>query len=301
MICRAHAVSATAVASRRRTAGEDPAPARRVARSGRLERTADGHGLEARHAVGVHRVQRRQIRLQQRRRQRVRLLDEGHADGARAGLDRHPHLHPRFDDLDGVVGTHQRGLVVLGRPHRHQVHALAVHADLDLVRRGQPSDEADVRPPQLGLDHVLAVERKRVANQRAAARAERQSIDVPGLRQVEPDAMRLVGGRAGRIADGRGADLLGGGDVAFEQHRRDAQHVGHVVEAEARVVGRQQRRRVDVERQQIADRRSGTRRGSAGAAPDVPDSGLAAASRSKVVSRNATSAARAGPSGCGMP
>ena len=65
--------------------------------------------------------------------------------------------------------------------------------------------------------------------------------------------MGLVGRGAGRIADGHGADLLRGGDVALEQHRRHAQHVGHVVEAEAGVVGRQQRRGVDVERQQIAD------------------------------------------------
>ena len=79
-------------------------------------------------------------------------------------------------------------------------------------------------------------------------------VDVPGLREIEPDAMRLVGRRAGRIADRHGADRLGGGDVAFEQHRGYAEHVGHVVEAEARVVRRQQRRGVNVERQQVANR-----------------------------------------------
>ena len=174
-------------------ARENPAPARRIARSGCLERAADGHGLEARHAVRIHRVERREVRLQQIRRKRVRLLDEGDADRARARLDRHPHLHPRLDDLDGVVGAHQRGLVVLGRADGDQVHALAVDADLDLVRRGQAADEADVGAPQLRLDRVLAVEGKRVANQRAAAGAERQAVDVTGLRQVEPDAVGLVG------------------------------------------------------------------------------------------------------------
>ena len=109
-----------------------------------------------------------------------------------------------------------------------------------------------------------------------------------------------VGG-AGRIADGHRADLLGGGDVALEQHRRHAQHVGHVVEAEARVVGRQQRRGVDVERQQIADRRSGTRRGSAGAAPDVPGWDWRRP-RDRAWFRGTRPAPRApAPSGCGMP
>ena len=57
-----------------------------------------------------------------------------------------------------------------------------------------------------------------------------------------------------RIAERQRADALGRGQVALEQHRRHAEHVGVVVEAGARIVRRQQRRDVDVEREQIANR-----------------------------------------------
>ena len=56
------------------------------------------------------------------------------------------------------------------------------------------------------------------------------------------------------IADRQGADLLGRRQIALLQRRRDAQHVGDIVEAVRRIVGRQQRRDVDVEREHVADR-----------------------------------------------
>jgi hypothetical protein len=55
-----------------------------------------------------------------------------------------------------------------------------------------------------------------------------------------------------QIADGERADALRGGEVALEQQRRDAEHVRVVVEARARVVRRQHRRDVDLEREEIA-------------------------------------------------
>ena len=63
------------------------------------------------------------------------------------------------------------------------------------------------------------------------------------------------------------ADLRGRRDVALDQRGRHAQHVGDVVEAGGRIVRRQQRADVDVECEQIANRRSRTRRDSGGAAP----------------------------------
>jgi hypothetical protein len=54
-------------------------------------------------------------------------------------------------------------------------------------------------------------------------------------------------------AHGEGGDLPGRGQIALLQRRRHAEHVGDVVEAVGRVVWRQQRRHVDVERQQVAD------------------------------------------------
>ena len=56
-----------------------------------------------------------------------------------------------------------------------------------------------------------------------------------------------------RIADRETADLGRGRDVGLHQRRRDAQHVGDVVEAFARVVARKQRRGIDRQIEQIAD------------------------------------------------
>ena len=63
---------------------------------------------------------------------------------------------------------------------------------------------------------------------------------------------RVAAGRAARAADRQAADLLRRRDVAVEQRRRQIAD-RHVVEAVAGLVGRQQRRDVDVEREQIAD------------------------------------------------
>ena len=104
------------------------------------------------------------------------------------------------------------------------------------------------------LELILAVERQRAVDQQAADRAERQALDVAVLRRVLPHAEQLADRRRARVAERQRADALGRGEIAFEQHRRDAEHVGVVVEAGARIVGRQQRRDVDLERQQIANR-----------------------------------------------
>ena len=82
--------------------------------------------------------------------------------------------------------------------------------------------------------------------------SERQTLDVAILGLVLPDAEQLADRRRLRIAERERADPLGGVRVAFEQYRRHAQHVGVVVEPAARIIRRQQRRDVDVEREQVA-------------------------------------------------
>ena len=93
-----------------------------------------------------------------------------------------------------------------------------------------------------------------MANQRAAARAERQPLEAIVLPQIGRHEERLGRRRARRRADGDGADLLRGGEIALHQRRRHPQHAGDVVEPVAHIVGRQHRADVDVERQQIANR-----------------------------------------------
>ena len=81
---------------------------------------------------------------------------------------------------------------------RRQMDPLAVDRELHLVRILQAAHDVQVGPIELHLEGVLAVERKRVANQDAADGAERQAVDVLILRQVLPDAVGVAAGRDAR-------------------------------------------------------------------------------------------------------
>ena len=89
----------------------------------------------------------------------------------------------------------------------------------------------------------------------APARPERQVLAHAAVLEPHRGQDVGIGGRldAG-VSDREPADAPRREDVAVEQGRRHREDVGHVVEAEVRVVGRQQGRGVDVERQQIAHR-----------------------------------------------
>ena len=112
----------------------------------------------------------------------------------------------------------------------------------------------EIRAIELGLEHVVGVERERVAHGGSANRSERKPVDVLVLREVLADAERVAAGGKVGIADGHSRDLHGGGHVLFLQGRRDAEHVRDVVEAVRGVVGRQERRDVDFEVEQVAHR-----------------------------------------------
>ena len=84
-------------------------------------------------------------------------------------------------------------------------------------------------------------------------RSERQSLEMLVLRQILADAIGFAHRPARWIADRQGADLCRGRQIALLQRRRHAQHVGDVVEPVSGVVGRQQRRCVDLQREQIAN------------------------------------------------
>ena len=118
-------------------------------------------------------------------------------------------------------------------------------------------------------------------HQRAAARAERQALDVIVLLRIRRHAVDLVVHGRQRRADRQAADRLRRRQIALHQRRRDPQHARDVVEAVAGIVGRQQVGDVHVERQQIADGVLILGRDSAGGTSRcAPDSGWAAAARS---------------------
>ena len=109
------------------------------------------------------------------------------------------------------------------------------------------------RAHEVDRDRVFRVDRKEVLDPEPAASAIRQAIDVLGLHQEVRHVVRLLLGGHLRIADGEAADRRGRVRVALDQHGRDSERAGDVVEPEARVVAGQKLLRVDVQREQIAD------------------------------------------------
>ena len=67
---------------------------------------------------------------------------------------------------------HPLGFAADGEP----LQAHAVETEVELVRLAHADDVVVLLPPQQHLDRVLGVERKVIANQRAALRTERQVV-----------------------------------------------------------------------------------------------------------------------------
>ena len=198
----------------------------------------------------------------------VCLLQERDADRLRPGLHLQPeleadvgrHLHPLLERIGRLRLRRMRARRLAHEEHRHfveleQLHALAVERHLELFALGALAEHlAETELQQRQPDHVLAVDREVVRDGRAAARAERLAFERLVLAEIALHRVGDLRRRGVAFADGQPADLRRRRDVALEQRRRHAEHVGDVVEAVARIVGRQQGGGIDVERQQIADR-----------------------------------------------
>ena len=205
-------------------------------------------------ADGVERVVRAaDERLQPQRVQRRRPLDERHGDRVRAGLERHAERRPLLDVVARLGHVLEVGLEIVVAADRRQVHALAVDRELELMVVFEAAHDAEIGAEQSDPERVLAVERQRRLGQDPADGADRQPFDVRVLRRILANAEGLSRGLGFRIADRQRRDLVRRRQIALEQDRRDAERVRDVVEAVRRVVGRQHRRRVDLEREQIAD------------------------------------------------
>ena len=248
---------------RSRAADEDAVAARRALgrpRPARLERTRDGDAADVRLipciAPGDARV-RTQERLPQGLGIGGRLLMERHLHGVGTRPHRRPNLPAVVDrPLAGQV------LAVLGAAARsrrrgladgERLQRLAVQTHLEPVRGVERLQGARGVARELHANAVHRVFRERELEPGAAAGAERQPVRPDVLGQVGGEAERLGRRRGDRPPDGEAADLLGGRQVALEQGRRDAEHPRDVVEPVAAVVGRQQGRGVDVQRQQVAN------------------------------------------------
>ena len=143
--------------------------------------------------------------------------------------------------------------VVLVPADRRQEHATPVDRELDVVRLEEATDGAEVGLEQARLEHVLAVQRERVARHDASARAERQPLHVRRLRCVAAHHVGLSArAEERRVAHRQSANLCRRREIPLEERGRDPQCAGVVVEAPADVVGRQQRRGVHLEPQEVA-------------------------------------------------
>ena len=129
----------------------------------------------------------------------------------------------------------------------------------------------------------------------------RSSLSRSSCVSIRGSVIQLDAG-AGRISEREPADLPRREQVPLHQRRRDRQHLGDVVEAVlVGVVGRQQRPRVDVEREQIAD---GVRVFGAVQAMERRPAGIRAGRGRAIESglrARTTNAAAAGFSGRGRP
>ena len=140
-----------------------------------------------------------------------------------------------------------------GRFHREELQALAIEQQLEIVRLAQSLDVLVAIARQPNLDLVLAILWKGVMDQRTASGPDRQAVDVLFLRDVGGHADRFAAGRFTRATDGHPADLFRRRDVTIQECRREIAD-GHVVESIAGFIGRQERRHVDVQCEQIPDR-----------------------------------------------
>ncbi len=155
-------------------------------------------------------------------------------------------------DLQLLIDRRVLGLA-LRRLHREQLHARLVHEQLEIVRLRQSFDVLVAIAHQPNLNLVLAVHREHVLDDRSAAGADRQPLEMLLLREIRRDPDRLAAGRSAGASHGDAADFFSRRDVAVEQRRREIAD-RHVVEAVARFVGGQERRHIDFQRQQIANR-----------------------------------------------
>ena len=191
---------------------------------------------------------------------------ERDAHHARAGPGREAHpqvgvgvehvLFPgRITELVARVAGRRLHVLRLLAAEDEGPHERAVEPDLELVARPHAAHVVHVVPVQPDRQVVLAVDGKEVANADPAPGAERHVVARPiVLHQENRHPVDVGAGPERRLPHREPGDFASRREIALHQGRRDRQDVGHVVEAVlVDVVRRQERRHVDVERQQIPD------------------------------------------------
>jgi hypothetical protein len=203
-----------------RGAGEDAAAAAAVDHRA-VERALDRDAVDPQVAVG-HRGRVVEVVDEADRDQRVAGGQrDGPLVGGGAGRDRGD-----VEDAHRLVGHLDR------QPRRVGAGLLAVGAHRDLVGGGDRRGRGD---------------------RRGAAREEQPAAALHVADGGVAHDLERLGGRRGRRGQRVGDQRLGGGLVQLERQRRQAQHVGDVVEAVAAIVGGEVARRRERGAEQVAD------------------------------------------------
>ncbi len=239
-------------------AREELATARRLTHALRIQRPLQLHALNARTVrVAVHVVRHADDRIepvQDLVRLGGGLLQVGDSDPVRTGR------HAGADVAEAVVDpAHARRLFHV---HRGEIlvpsEVLLEHLHIiDRDDEGVGIHHApDVAGPDQTVDRelVVAIGRQVRFDEQATARPERQTLDVHVLPSLQRARENPAGRSCGRIADRFDTDLARRSEILLQEGRRNFQHVRDVVKTVRFVIARQQRRRIDLEIEDLGDR-----------------------------------------------
>ena len=212
--------------------GEDPVAARRGADAGDMEGAIDGDIADVWQAGQTRSASQEEVsqamveRLDEILHRAGRLFHEGdgnclrpclYLDGRRAQIVVHLHHGIDIEEADSLpVDGHL------------QLFALLVH----------PEEEGVGGEVEGALEDVFTICREVVPNDDSAPCAEGSSFDVAGLRKGRRQMVYLFRGRRFPLADGDTADLACCTDVSGQEGGGYFEHLCHVVEAVAHVIGR---------------------------------------------------------------
>ena len=204
-----------------RTTDKNPTAARRLAWPCRVERTRDGQRGDVRGACRIERIGRTpQKRLQGPRVRHGRSPHKSHANLPWSRLYRHANLQPCVDRIRRRHRPLEPGIEVAFPADGKDIHTLAIHGELDLVRNVETARAVGMVTQQLDSKKVLAVKRKCMADENPADGPQRQSINVAILRTVLTNPVGLRSDSDVSVPDGKRADPTCGGQIALYQDGR---------------------------------------------------------------------------------
>src|SRR5262249_39013993 len=133
---------------------------------------------------------------------------------------------------------------------------LPVEPNVELLRPAHALDVVLILPLKSNLDQILAAYRKVVVNRDAASGAQREALALTTVRQdMQRDFESLQAWTGGRQSGGEPRDLPRHRKIPLDVNCGDGERIRNVVEADVGgLVTRQQRLRIEVESEQVADR-----------------------------------------------